>query len=296
MAKKQIKLFIFLVTVGLMLGSVATAYWYFIRVIQPEWRLTGELEGNSTTPAPRIDPGLKRFEAAVDLIRADKIDEGREALLNLLRQFPDSSTCREARRIISEMNLDQLFSPTELEGKIDYVVQPGDSLLAIANKLKTSVDAITRMNGLRSNVIHPGDHLLVLPVDFDFAVDLSEKTLTVLRQGKFFAHYELVDVRLPMGMRVPAEAKLGVKSASLDGKTIAPTDPLYVSAEKWLPTSRPGVVVRSLPKAKVVMDVSPPPATGALDPAPETGIFLLREDLEEVFALSRSGAILRILN
>lgn len=296
MAKKQIKLFIFLVTVGLMLGSVATAYWYFIRVIQPEWRLTSELAGNSKTPPPRIDPGLKRFEAAIDLIRADQIDAGREALLNLLRQFPDSSTCREARRIISEMNLDQLFSPTELEGKIDYVVQPGDSLLAIANKLKTSMDAITRMNGLRNNIIHPGDHLLVLPVDFDFAVDLSEKTLTVLRQGKFFAHYEILDVRLPLGMRIPTEVKLGVKSASVDGKVVAPTDALYVSAEKWLPTNRPGVVLRTLPKAAVADEGAPSPAAGSLEAAPETGIFLLREDLEEVFALAGSGAKLRILN
>jgi LysM repeat protein len=296
MTKAQLKLLIFLITVGLMLGSVATAYWFYMRVIRPEMQVKSELEKIQKGTLPTLDPGARRFDAAVDLIRLGDLDAGREALYQLLKQFPESPTCAEAKRIIGEINLDRLFSPTYLEGKVDYIVQPGDVLQLIASKHKTSLDAITRMNGLRGTTIHPGDHLLIMPVDFDFAVHVSEKRVIVLRQGRFFAEYPAVDVRLPVGFRVPAEIKLGMKSASLEGKPVAATDAAYLEAEKLIPGNKPGVVLRTVPVARPVEAKAVAP-TGGADPAgsAEFGVFLRREDLEEVFAMARSGASLKLV-
>jgi hypothetical protein len=295
MARAQLKLLIFLITVGLMLGSVATAYWFYMRVIRPEMTVKSEIAKIEKSGLPTIDPGARRFDAAVDQIRAGELEAGREALYNLLRQFPESPTCAEAKRIIGEINLDRLFSPTHLEGKIDYIVQPGDrGLLSIASKHKTSLDAITRLNGLRGNTIHPGDHLLIMPVDFDFVVNVSEKKVVVLRQGRFFAEFGALDVRLPVGFRVPAEMKLGTKSASLDGKTVGPTDEQYLDADKWIPGSKPGVVFRTIPVARAV-EGGAKGAAAAESQAAEFGIFLRREDLEEVFAMARTGASLSFI-
>ncbi len=299
MARAQIKLLIFLITVGLMLGSVATAWWFYMRVMRPEIQVKSQIAEIQKSEIPLADPGERRFEAAVAEIRRGRLDEGREALYNLLRQFPDSPTCAEARRIIGEINLDRLFSPAYLEGKVDYIVQPGDrGLLAIANKHKTSLDAITRLNGLRGTTIHPGDRLLIMPVDFDFAVQVKEKKLVVLRQGRFFAEYEAVDLRLPQGFRTPAQLKVGTKSASAAGKTLAPTDAGYLEADKWIPSNRPGVVLRTVPAARAVADADAPAEAGDADAtpsAPENGIFLRREDLEEVFAMARGGASLSLV-
>ena len=292
MTRAQLKILIFLVTVGLTLGSVATAWWFYTRVIKPELQVKSELEQIKNSELPVIDPGARRFDAAVELIRAGKLDEGREALYNLLRQFPESPTCAEAKRIIGEINLDRLFSPTYLEGKVDYIVQPGDSLLGIATKHKTSLDAITRMNGLRGNIIRPGDHLIIMPVDFDFVVNVGEKKLMVLRQGRFFAEYEAVDVQLPKGFRLPAEVRLMTKSASLGGKTVSAADAAYLEAEKLMPGNRPGVLLRPVPAA-VPVEQEQASADGG-SPA-EAGIFLRREDLEEVFAMARSGASLALV-
>ena len=296
MTKAQLKLLIFLITVGLMLGSVATAYWFYMRVIRPEMQVKSELEKIQKGTLPTIDPGARRFDAAVELIRAGQLDEGREALYLLLKQFPESPTCAEAKRIIGEINLDRLFSPTYLEGKVDYIVQPGDVLQVIASKHKTSLDAITRMNGLRGTTIHPGDHLLIMPVDFDFAVDVTNKKVIVLRKGRFFAEYPAVDVKLPVGFRVPAEIKLGMKSASLEGKPVAATDAAYLEAEKLIPGSKPGVVLRPVPVARPVETKAA--SAGASDGSPNSpdfGIFLRTEDLEEVFAMARSGASLKLV-
>jgi LysM repeat protein len=295
MTRAQLKLLIFLITVGLLLGSVATAYWFYMRVIRPEMVVKSEIEKIQKADVPLRDPGVRRFEAAADLIRVGQLDEGREAMYNLLRQFPESPTCEEAKRIIGEINLDRLFSPTYLEGKVDYIVQPGDrGLLAIAQKHKTSLDAIVRLNGLRGNTIHPGDHLLIMPVDFDFAVNVTDKKVVVLRQGRFFAEYPAVDVRLPAGFRVPAEVKLATKSASLDGKPVAASDEAYLDAEKVIPAAnRPGVVLRTVPVARVESGEGKGSEVASL--TPQFGIFMLREDLEEVFAMARTGASLKLV-
>lgn len=297
MTRAQLKLLIFLITVGLLLGSVATVYWFYMRVIRPEMVVKSEIEKIQQAGLPVMDPGLRRFEAAADLIRVGRLDEGREAMYNLLKQFPESPTCGEAKRIIGEINLDRLFSPTYLEGKVDYIVQPGDrGLLAIALKHKTSLDAIVRLNGLRGNTIHPGDHLLIMPVDFDFAVNVSDKKVVVLRQGRFFAEYPAVDVRLPAGFRMPAEVKLATKSASLDGKPVAASDEAYLEAEKVIPAAnRPGVVLRTVPAARPVDGEGETKGGEVAIGGPEFGIFMLREDLEEVFAMARSGASLKLV-
>lgn len=289
MAKAQFKLLLFLLTVGLMLSSMATAYWYYMRVIRPEMQIKSEIAGLKDTNLPTIDPGARRFEQAVEKIRLGDLEGGKTALRTLVQQFPESATCREAKRIISEMNLDKLFSPTELDGKVEHVVQPGGSLNAIAAKFKTSLDMIARINGLRGSTIHAGDRLLIIPLEFDFVVHAAEKSVTILRQGRFFAEFEALEVRLPPAFRVPSEMKLGVKSASLEGKPVAPTDPQYLHAAKWVPTSRPGVVLRSPPKEVEV----PEPSTQL---PLEYGVFFKAADLEEVFALARSGASLSIVN
>lgn len=289
MAKAQFKLLLFLVTVGLMLSSVGTAYWYYVRVIRPEMRVKSEIAGIKESKLPTVDPGLRRFDAAIDKIRAGDVEAGRDALRTLVQQFPESETCREAKRIISEMNLDKLFSPTELDGKVEHVVQPGGSLNAIAVKYKTSLDMIARMNGLRGSMIHAGDRLLIIPLEFDFVVHEAEKTVTILRKGRFFAEFEAVEIRLPPGFRVPSEMKLTQKSASLDGKPVAPTDAHYLHAAKWVPASRPGVVLRPV----IVRDEN---AVAGAPVVQEYGIFLQPEDLEEIFALARAGASLSIVN
>ena len=296
MAKAQFKLLLFIITVGLMLGSMATAWWFYARVMRPEMRVKSEIAQIQKSEQHKVDPGARRYDAAVAEIRVGNLDAGREGLYNLLRQFPESPTCVEARRIIGEINLDRLFSPNYLEGKVDYIVQPGDSgLLAIANKHKTSLDAITRLNGLRGTTIHPGDHLLIMPMDFDFAVRVPEKKVIVLRQGRFFAEYNAAEVRLPQGLRLPAQLKLGIKSASAAGKPVGPTENGYLEADKWIPSGRPGVILRTLPPARAVpVDASGNVTTNA-ENMQESGIFLHREDMEEVFAMARSGASLTLV-
>ena len=313
MAKAQLKLLLFLIVLGIAAGCVAVGYWIFDRIFLRESRLADELKSKKSGLVAKHDPGARRFDAAVDLIRQSKVDEGREALYKLLQQFPESPTTVEAKRIIGEVNLDLFYSPQSLAGRKDYIVQPGDSLNLIASKQNTTLDTIVRMNALSGTMLQPGDHLTIVSLDFDVVVDVSEKTVTVVRNagGKpaFFKEYAAFDIRLPPGTKVPSEIKIGVKQAVMGGKVLPPTDPHYIEAEKWIPAvNRAGLVFRTVPSAKPIAEApktipvtktkkraTSEPQAPEPEPAIETGIFLAREDLEELFALVRSGARLTLV-
>ncbi len=303
MAKAQLKILAFLITVGLVAGTLSVAWWFYTNVLLKEHRLEQDIAAMKSVDRPRIDPGLRRFEAAVDLIRAGQIEEGREALYKLRQQFPDSGACPEAIRIIGEINMDMLYSPGKTGGKKDYIVQPGNTLLGIAVKHDTTIDSIIRMNSLMSTLIHPGDHLTIMPLDFNLGVSVSKKQVMLLRKvGEkeyLFKVYEAKDVRLPASVRVPSQIEIAGKNAQLNGKNLLPTDSDYAATEKWLSGTR-GVIIRTPPVPKA-LPVPAPSKDGTLPPVPdleassETGVFLAREDIEELFALVRKGSKLSLV-
>lgn len=304
MARTQIKILIFLITVGLVAGTLSIAWWFYTNVLLKESRVEQDIAAMKDSDRPRIDPGARRFEAAVDLIKAGKINEGRDALYKLRQQFPESPTCVEAMRIIGEINLDSLFSPQDMSGKKDYIVQPGNTLLGIATKHNTTIDSIIRINGMMSTNLQPGDHLTLLPMDFYLGIMVGKKQVILFRKvgdkGYPFKFYAASDIRLPPGTRVPLEMEVAGKNASLDGRNLLPTDSHYALADKWISGTKAGIVIRTppVPKPTAVQTAAdlktakdrntmasapiPPPSAVA-----ETGIFLPREDIEEIFALVR---------
>jgi hypothetical protein len=292
MAKTQLKLLLFLIVLGITFGCMATAFYIYDRILRPESLIQAEMKNIKKSELPKMDPGAKRFDVAAAQIHAGKYSEGRELLYKMLQQFPDSATCPEAKRIIGEMNVDELFSPENKTNKKDYIVQPGDSLALIASKQGSSMDLIVRLNGLMGTTLQPGDHLTILQIEFSIVVDLSAKSVVLRRKSGekeyFFKEYHASDIRLPSNVKIPAEMEIKGKSAIAGGKIVLSTDPKYVAAEKWLPTSRNGIVLRTAPVDKTLPTAQPASAL-SLPPA-ESGVFLDSSDLEELFALVRNGS------
>ena len=202
----RFKIVLFLVVTSLAGACVAAAWWLYTHVIGKDAVVVKQIHANpGRQEEPRPDPSLKRFEKAVEILR-ENTEEGRDALYELLRYFPDSTRATEAKRIIGEMNLDALFSPGQNSTRKDYVVQPGDSLGRIAAKNATTVECLLRANSMMSSALQPGDHLFVFPLEFEIQVSVGAKTLTLLRNGRFFKEYPAVEVRLPAGFKAGAAA------------------------------------------------------------------------------------------
>jgi LysM domain len=250
----------------------------------------------SATKLPH--PGARRFDAAIALVREGRVDEAREALFKLLQQFPASPTCAEARRIIGEMNMDALYRMDKSGGKLDYIVQPGGSLFGIVAKTKTTLEALARINSLTSTALQPGDHLFVIPMDFDVAVDVSTKSVTILRAGRYFKEYAALSINLPPGLKIPSELKFTSKSAidQETGKAANPVTAGYVTAEKRLIASKNTTAAPLMLRGPVVPDPKAV-AKKATDPEPVApmGVFMDPTDLEELYPLLRNGAKLMLV-
>ncbi len=292
MARAQFKFLLFLIVVGILVGCVSAAWWVYQNILKRDAQITRDIAELHKQVHPPFDPGARRFQAAVDLIRTGKLDEGRESLYRLLQSFPHSPTCTEAKRIIGEMNMDALYKLDASGGKKDYIVQPRDSLLAIAARNRTTIEALARINSLTSINLQPGEHLFVIPMDFDLALDVSEKKLTLLRGGRFFKEYQALEVKLPPGTRVPAEMQLGSKSAITENKTANPVASDFIAAEKRLIVNKTattvGLIIRTPPVAQPASKA--PAAAAEPSVAVTTGLFMRTEDLEELYPILRKGS------
>jgi LysM repeat protein len=152
------------------------------------------------------DASIGRFEKAIALLQDAGPEATRDALYDMLRTFPDSTRAAEAKRIIGEINMDALFSGNQNTSRKDYAVQPGDSLGLIARKNQTTVECLLRANNMMSAGLQPGDHLFVFPLDFSIEIHAGAKTLTLLRNGRFFKEYQAVELKLPAGTKFASNA------------------------------------------------------------------------------------------
>jgi hypothetical protein len=288
----RFKILVFLLTLGIAGSIIATAYWFYKNVLGHDDVIATEIKAIQGNKAALPDPGIRRFNDAVELIAEGKLIEGRNALYALVSTFPDSNRVTEAKRIIGEINMDMMFSVDANPEKKKYTVQPGQGLSIIATKHQTTIECLMRANGLFNDRLHPGDHLYVFPLDFEIVVDVSAKTVTLLRKyGEkgdkklLFKEYLAADVRLPSFVRAPTEMVI----ASRPG-----------GADKWLVGNKSGsttggINIRAVPQAKAV---SPDGSGNTDDPAlanvPEPGVFLQREDIEELYSIIRPGTPLTI--
>jgi LysM repeat protein len=328
----RLKILIFLLALAIAGTCIGVAWWFYTREFVRDEVVQKEIKHISGDRKAPPDPGLRRFDLAMETMKNGDVNAGKEALYDLIKNFPTSKRAPEAKRIIGEINLDMLFSPEKNPQKQDYVVQTGNSLGLIATKHSTTVEAIQRFNGMMSSGLQPGDHLGVFPLNFELAVNLTKKTVTLIRNERFFKEYQALDIRLPAGVKAPLEMTINDKPAWFEGKRVQSTHPNYLSADKWLNGSKVGLNLRSLPQARAVTGTeiilpkgptkaeSPKssksiakgkssthsknkgaketevvPVDDSTAPALDPGIYLPREDMEELFTLIRMKTKVKVV-
>ena len=115
---------------------------------------------------PKVEPGEIAFERARELLATGQFEQAREKLEFLVGVYPSSPSAGEARRILGELNMDDLLSTDVMEGKAMYTVKAGDNYTRIAVKHETTLDCIMHMNGLqRMDKLFPGNELVLLPLN-----------------------------------------------------------------------------------------------------------------------------------
>lgn len=224
---------------------------------------------------PDIDPGEKAFQKAHELLAMGKLEEAREKLAAIVNVFPSSSSAPVARRIVGEMNLDEILSTTHMEGKKSHIVKRGDSFLKIAQDHKTTLDMIMHLNGMTEfKNIQPGEELIVMPLDFRLLIEPQRKAVSVWQGGRFIREYPVVHFGVS-GTLSKGKTTISSKSAELAGHRVQPQSKDYRGADKVIQVAKPSFQIRGI-------------ATEADEDTPR-GIILRSQDMEEISLLTRVG-------
>src|SRR5713101_10192162 len=93
-------------------------------------------------PEPRADISLPEFQAAAKLRQEGKLAEARGALTAFIQKYPTGQHVEEAKDLLGEVNIDVLLSRTPSPEKEEYIVRPGDVLVVISRRLKTTPELI----------------------------------------------------------------------------------------------------------------------------------------------------------
>jgi LysM repeat protein len=220
---------------------------------------------------PDIDPGEKAFQKAHELLALGKIPEAREKLTAIVNIFPGSSSAPTARRIVGEINLDEILSASHMEGKQIHIVKRGDSLLGIAAQYKTTIDCIMHLNSMMEIPrIQPGDEIVVMPLEFRVLIEPRRNSVSLWDGGRFIREYPV----LHLAATAPRRATISSKAAEIEGRRVLPQSRDYRAADKVILIDKPPLQIRGW-------------NGGGEKPA--GGILLRPEDMEEIALLTRVG-------
>lgn len=229
---------------------------------------------------PDFEPGNRAFQKAHELIALGKISEGREKLTAIVNVFPSSPAAPSARRIVGEMNLDEILASNFMEGKIRYEVMRGDSFIAIAQKHQTNLDMLMHLNGLLNfQSLQPGDDLLLLPLNFRLLIDVKRKAVVVWSGAKFVCEYPIETFSgVILGN---SKTTIATRQATMNGKKVSHTSADYRSSNKSIQLKSPPIVIFS---------------NSLGDDDTPNGIGLHETDMEELFLLTRAENEVEIRN
>ncbi|MFT3990770.1 MAG: LysM peptidoglycan-binding domain-containing protein [Luteolibacter sp.] len=222
--------------------------------------------------APEIDPGEKVYEKASEFIALGDLPQARERLSHLIMTFPSSTRAPEARRVIGEMNLDEILSSAGMKNKQVHTVVRGDSFLRIAGKYNTTLEAILYFNGMMDFAgPKPGEEINVVPLDYKLLIDTQRKSISLWDGATFVCEYPIVHLggaALQSGKTV-IDSKFGLS----DNKQVQLPSKQYRGSDKVIRLKKPPVMIREFHSTD----------------EPGGGISLNPEDMEELSLLTRPG-------
>lgn len=255
-------------------------YFYYNLFLLPEKQLEQEVASLPAVPTPTPDRSLPEYEKILEIDPVKDRVAARNAYLQFVQNFPESSRIAEAKERLGELNADMTLSTFPDESKTNYTVVSGDSLIRIASKTGTNAELIYRSNNLDTINLQIGQEFLIPQLEPALVVDGDAGTVTLYDGTRFFKEYPIVSYSLPGGRKPsPGTTRVTDKLALVDGSRVAFGSEGFADSERWLMLDIPGLAIRGAPEESEDGEpVSMPP-----------GIILSPGDAEELFVLVSQG-------
>ncbi len=204
--------------------------------VQPaSFEITDEPDSESPHSATIIAAELAQRLREIDqLYRDDLILEAHAELSQIYWKEPSLRSLIRAR---IEHTAALIYTSRERRFEEPYLVQPGDTLGAIANRYQVTWQYLANLNRTTPNDLQAGQSLKVLKGPFFAVVDLSDFALTVHCHGWFVHRYRIgigEGDRTPSGDFVVEEKLENPVWYNPDGGQIDADDPTNPLGEYWL--------------------------------------------------------------
>lgn len=229
-------------------------------------------------------PGQREYDRALELLAMDREDEAVEKLLFIQNLYSDTENGTEARRILGEINLDELLSIENMSNKMIYTIKPGEGYLNVANNSGTTLDCMMFLNGLlEMSPLHVGDELVVMSLNFKLVVDLTKRRIELFRPDEekkehiFVKDYPIMNLDLANLRGNSIHSKISRKQGEINGEVVRPALSDYRHATKVL----------GFKAGRHFIQMRPVPERDEEDPG--RGMFLMNSDMEELSMLIRIG-------
>ncbi len=273
---------------------------YFARIV---FRPVGLERYKSIPWVTYVHPNIKKLKRAQVLVRGGKLSEAREIVVKALITAPKSPVTRELRDLLGEINTQIFFSKKPSPRKTEYTVKRGDALSSIARKLRSSAEAIIRVNDLDSTLIRAGENLLVPHLDFTITIDLPRNRVVVHDSRGFFTQYPIVSTELPSARQPTIQTKVTAKSFWESGRLVPASHGLQKEGTPRIELGRAGYVLYGVEEEsdtstfQIAVEAndkdgtSNSPSAGYLP----QGIAMLKDDIDEIELLIRKGTPVAII-
>ncbi len=251
-----------------------------------------------------VHPNVTKLKEAQTLTKDGRLADARDLLVRALTSAPHSPVTRELRDLLGEINTRLFFEKESSPRKTDYTVSRGDALSSIARKLKSSTDAIMRINALDSSMIRPGDKLVVPQLDFTITIDLPRERVVVHDGHGFFTQYPIASVDLPRTRAARLETKVTAKSFWENGQPVAHSrNQATREGSPWISLARRGYVLYGVEEGsensagEIEIGDNPQEVSAEADDTnrPPQGIAMLKPDIEQLEVLIRRGTPVTII-
>ncbi len=160
----------------------------------------------------------------------------------LLNEFPSAEDIVTVRTSLGDINMREMLSPAITDDSIEYEVQPGDSLFAIAKNFNTTIELIKKVNNLRNDIIRTGQKLKIIVAKFSISVDKSRNELVLEKNGEKFKIYSVStgkDNSTPVGEFI-IEEKMVKPVWYKMGAVVSPDSEEYELGARWMGLSADG--------------------------------------------------------
>jgi len=190
--------------------------------------------------SPEAEAGLTALAAIYE--RRNDLIKAKDLYQKIIEKFPNSNDILKSQEAFDSVNVKILFSPIITPDSFLYDVQKGDTLAKIAKKFNTTIDLITRANGIKSSAIQAGKKIKISKAKFSVIVDKSQNILTLKSDGNILKTYRVStgkDFSTPIGT-FKITSKIVDPTWYTAGAVVPAGSPKNILGSRWMGISKPG--------------------------------------------------------